>query len=96
MFGWNEGCCAACWSAVGLSSQPASGLVLPPLTRLPQTTATHPDQGLSVLATRGNGKEGKGAVLEYNSHNLYGLTMARATYEAVLAIKRLRPFVLSR
>ena len=37
-----------------------------------------------------------GAVLEYNAHNLYGLSEARATSSALEGVKGTRSFVISR
>lgn len=47
-------------------------------------------QTMSVLASHHNGD------LQYNTHNLYGLSEIKSTYEAIQAIKGKRPFVLSR
>ncbi|KAK9824327.1 hypothetical protein WJX72_009486 [[Myrmecia] bisecta] len=45
---------------------------------------------LPVTAVHANGE------IEYNTHNLYGLSEARATYQALEAVRGSRPFVLTR
>ena len=45
---------------------------------------------MSVLAYHHNGD------LQYNTHNLYGLSEIKTTAEAVQAIRGKRPFILSR
>lgn len=47
-------------------------------------------QGVGVLASHSNG------TLQYNTHNLYGLTMAQATAISLRVIKNSRPFILTR
>lgn len=68
------------------------GRLVPQHARPRHTVRVPAPQGLSVVASRGP----EGLVLEYNAHSLFGMTMAKATFEAVEVIKRQRPFVVSR
>ena len=53
--------------------------------RLPLDTKTMP-----VTASNLDG------TLQYDTHNIYGLAEAKATHEALVAIKQTRPFILTR
>ncbi|KAL4855918.1 Alpha-glucosidase [Chlorella vulgaris] len=85
-------CQALCLSAdAGGLSAAGTKLVSPPyqinngLSEEPLNT-----KGVGVLASHSNG------TLQYNTHNLYGLTMAQATAISLRVIKNSRPFILTR
>ncbi|PRW45700.1 alpha-glucosidase isoform A [Chlorella sorokiniana] len=91
-------CQLLCLATLDAGLSPAqTRLVLPPYAIANGLTAEELNtKSLSVLASHApiNGS----AVLEYNAHNLYGLTQAKATREAAIAIKggSRRPFLVSR